>query len=396
MQKIPTILDLVESVSFYQKSRIIKKVKTDREVMYLMDGRSEKLKVACSSIEQNSKERCPYCNEALLKAKVGEIGDWAFVGNKFAGTDVEVSLVSKEHVAFSTVSDIDIWMQAVDFTQACLTYSPVRKSLPFHKHVQLFYIPDALLFRLTKVWINNDIGIVEDDYRKALVIKGSFEFRLKRTADVLTRLYSRGHCYNLVITPTETYIMPSHGGNVILGGRVFLGIISTEDERFFRYMQTDPKNRDDSFSIPDLSSYQYSINELKSLIFTENIDTSLDISNLLEQVKDINVNIEQVLIFECSMEFVGENVSDVLKVQLKRHVPVFVTDKRGNFYFSDITCASHVKGKDVLVIVKRFDKNILILLKKFIRRYKLRNLIIAKVVLPQLKFEVEIIHSEAM
>lgn len=380
MAKIPTILNLIDSAKFYKKSKMIDKVKTDHGVICLTSGCSEKLTVACSSLEHSEEDRCPYCTEAIPKATLGKLEDWIFVGNKYASTDFEVSLVSKDHVTHSTVDDLRVWMIAVVNTNACLLYSPVRKSLPFHKHVQLLHIPDAILFKIPKQWIEKNVGIVQDQYRKAVVISGNFEFRLQKTIHIVSQLYSRGHSYNMAITPTEVYIMPSTERNIILGGRVFLGVISTENRRYFEYMKKDIKDRDSSFIIPDLTKYHYSSKELRGLtVIKESYDLT-QLKGLLLRILNFQIDLTKVLFFEKELATISIAVANALGIECELHVPTFVTDKKGYVYFSNMltkTKSTSIGG--VLIFVKHFDKSLFVLLRESIKKgYATKALVVMR------------------
>lgn len=359
MKKLLKIKQLVRLAEDYRLSRVVESVNVDGRVICLVKGADNKLKISCSSNNQMGPDCCPYCKEAIPFKTLGEIEDWVIVGNKFASTNFEVSAVSKWHNPHVNISDFGTWLRISEATESCVIYSPLRKSLPFHKHVQLLDFSSELLSNLERNVIFEGISLVRDEERAALVISGNFEFKLKTLTRILMRLYSYGHAYNLAITPRDIYVMPSKSGKKMLGNRVFIGLVSTEDRMFFNYIKQRPLERDDLYYLPDFTAYNYTDLELKRLAAPEHDCVSLNIHSLRNRLSVAKIYPKGVLFWERDLECFAKKVSEYLDCNLAMHEHFFVTDKKGIFLANKIeSVLPRTKGSDLLVVSSSFNESI--------------------------------------
>jgi len=372
--EIEHITALIEKSKDYRKSKILDKAESEGMLVYLVEGRNDKLKQDVLSERDMSKENCPYCNEAIPCKHMGEISDWIITGNKFAGTDIEVSAVSKKHETCLNTFDYRTWMHIAENTDSSLLYSPARKSLPSHKHVQLFNYPESSLFSASKKWIRENVGVLDEYKYKALVVGGNFEDRFEKTAVIIKRLYSREHMFNIVISPRETYIMPSKVHGKMLGNRVFFGIASTEDKGFFDYIKKPADKRDDSYKIPNYSDCDYNETELLELI--NDISYAVpDMEDFKKKADSLGAKIRGILALGEESMCSAHSMSRAVGADLKMLDFTFITDKKGNFYSSCVVPhIDGIEGNDLLVVSNYLSKNIISFLKNLAEKCEVNKL----------------------
>ena len=203
------ISNLLERADPYRETRVLEIAESGGLRIYLIDGREQKPVQDASSDHELKKETCPYCQESIPCAHLADVADWHITGNKYAGTDIEVIAMSKDHSSHLQNTDFRAWMHMAMATDSILLYSPARKSVPAHKHVPLLNFKESPLLVTNIEWVNENVGYTTEYEHRAIAIKGDFETRLENTIRILRQLYAKEHMHDITITPDKTFILPS-------------------------------------------------------------------------------------------------------------------------------------------------------------------------------------------
>lgn len=352
------INNLLQQKTSYTEGKVLEKLETDKIKIFLVDGRDKRPVRDTQSILNVENNFCPYCHQSIPCAHLGDIADWHITENKYPGTNMEVIAVSKDHSPNLKNTDFRAWMHIAQTTKSTLIYSPARKSLPEHKHIQLLN-HEQIPFLGEKIeWIDENIGYTSEYKHRALIIKGDFEGRLNKTVTVLQNLYLKEHMYNLVMTPNSTYILPSKKIGRMLDARVFVGIISTTDKNIFDDIKKKIEKGEESTIITDFSDCNYEEKELRELAkkTPERFPNVSDIKNKLDLLKS---KPGAILSFgEKNIPYSLE-IANNLDIEFQSCNFAFVTDKKSNFYPDCIPPTfNNLINKDLLIKLDTLTPNI--------------------------------------